>query len=125
MQRRAEPAGLSLEDVAALVDRRTKVVCVSHVQYATGHRLDPARLAALAHEHDAVLVLDASQSAGAVPIDVRADDVDFLVATSYKWLCSSFGAAICYVRSGSWATFARRSSAGGAPKSRTRSTRWT
>ena len=51
------------------------------------------------HEHDAVLVLDASQSAGAVPIDVRADDVDFLVATSYKWLCSSFGAAICYVRS--------------------------
>ena len=99
VQRRAEPEGLSLEDVAALVDRRTKVVCVSHVQYATGHRLDPARLAALAHEHDAVLVLDASQSAGAVPIDVRADDVDFLVATSYKWLCSSFGAAICYVRS--------------------------
>jgi cysteine desulfurase / selenocysteine lyase len=99
VQRRAEPEGLSLEDVAAVVDRRTKVVCVSHVQYATGHRLDPARLAALAHEHDALLVLDASQSAGAVPIDVRADDVDFLVATSYKWLCSSFGAAICYVRS--------------------------
>ena len=99
VQRRAEPAGLSFDDVAALVDRRTRVVCVSHVQYATGHRLDPARLAALAHEHDALLVLDASQSAGAVPIDVRGDDVDFLVATSYKWLCSSFGAAICYVRS--------------------------
>jgi cysteine desulfurase / selenocysteine lyase len=98
VQRRDEPAGLSFEDVAALVDRRTRVVCVSHVQYATGHRLDPASLAALAHEHGAVLVLDASQSAGAVPIDVRADDVDFLVATSYKWLCSSFGAAICYVR---------------------------
>jgi selenocysteine lyase/cysteine desulfurase len=68
------------------------------VQYATGLRFDAAELAALAHAHDAVLVLDASQSAGAAPIDVRAEDVDFLVATSYKWLCSSFGAAVCYVR---------------------------
>jgi selenocysteine lyase/cysteine desulfurase len=98
VQRRGEPVGLSIDDVAALVDGRTRVLCVSHVQYATGHRFDPAELAALAHEHDAVLVLDASQSAGAVPLDVRADDVDFLVATAYKWLCSSIGAAFCYVR---------------------------
>jgi cysteine desulfurase / selenocysteine lyase len=98
VRRRDEPVGLSLDDVAALVDSRTRVLCVSHVQYATGHRFDPAELAALAHENGAVLVLDASQSAGAVPLDVRADDVDFLVATSYKWLCSSIGAAICYIR---------------------------
>jgi selenocysteine lyase/cysteine desulfurase len=98
VQRRDEPVGLSMDDVAALVDGRTRVLCVSHVQYATGHRFDPGALAALAHENGAVLVLDASQSAGAVPLDVRADDVDFLVATSYKWLCSSIGAAICYIR---------------------------
>jgi cysteine desulfurase / selenocysteine lyase len=98
VQRRDEPAGLSIEDIGALVDGRTRVLCVSHVQYATGHRFDPAALAALAHENDALLVLDASQSVGAVPLDVRADDVDFLVATSYKWLCSSIGAAICYIR---------------------------
>jgi cysteine desulfurase / selenocysteine lyase len=98
VRRRDEPVGLSFDDVAALVDSRTRVLCVSHVQYATGHRFDPAELAALAHENGAVLVLDASQSAGTVPLDVRADDVDFLVATSYKWLCSSIGAAICYIR---------------------------
>jgi cysteine desulfurase/selenocysteine lyase len=98
VRRRDEPVGLSFDDVAALVDSRTRVLCVSHVQYATGHRFDPAALATLAHENDALLVLDASQSAGAVPLDVRADDVDFLVATSYKWLCSSIGAAICYIR---------------------------
>jgi cysteine desulfurase / selenocysteine lyase len=98
VQRRDEPIGLSFDDVAALVDSRTRVLCVSHVQYATGHRFDPAELAALAHENGAVLVLDASQSAGTVPLDVGADDVDFLVATSYKWLCSSIGAAICYIR---------------------------
>ena len=99
VQRRGDPVHLSMEDVAALVDGQTRVLCVSHVQYATGHRFDPAELAALAHDNGALLVLDASQSAGAVPIDVRADDVDFLVATSYKWLCSSIGAAICYIRS--------------------------
>ena len=98
VRRRDEPVGLSFDDVASLVDSRTRVLCVSHVQYATGHRFDPAELAALAHENGAVLVLDASQSAGTVPLDVRADDVDFLVATSYKWLCSSIGAAICYIR---------------------------
>src|SRR5918992_1417133 len=98
VQRRDDPVGLSMDDVAALVDNQTRVLCVSHVQYATGHRFDPGELAALAHENDAILVLDASQSAGAVPLDVRADDVDFLVATSYKWLCSSIGAGICYIR---------------------------
>ena len=98
VQRRDDPLGLSLDDVVTLVDDRTRVLCISHVQYATGHRFDPAQLAALAHDHGALLVLDASQSAGAVPLDVRADDVDFLVATSYKWLCSSIGAGICYIR---------------------------
>ena len=98
VERREDPGPLSSDDVAALVDGRTKVICISHVQYATGHRFDAAELAALAHAHDALLVLDASQSAGIVPLDVHAADVDFLVATSYKWLCSSIGAAVCYIR---------------------------
>jgi cysteine desulfurase/selenocysteine lyase len=94
---REDPASLSLDAIAAAVDERTAVLCVSEVQYATGHRLEAGQLAALAHAHGATLVLDASQSAGIVPIDVAASDVDFLVATAYKWLTSSFGAAVCYV----------------------------
>jgi selenocysteine lyase/cysteine desulfurase len=95
---RDDPASFSLDALAALIDDRTAVVCVSHVQYATGHRLDPRALADLAHSQGAKLVLDATQSAGAIPLDVRAADVDFLVAGSYKWLSSSLGAAICYIR---------------------------
>ncbi len=38
-----------------------------------------------------------TQSAGQVPIDVSATGVDVLIAGSYKWLCSTFGAAICYL----------------------------
>ena len=90
-----DPASLSTGSVEAMVDERTAAVCVGHVQYATGHRLDPARLAAAAHAVRAILVLDATQSAGMLPIDVRAMDVDVLVAGSYKWLCGPFGAAVC------------------------------
>ncbi len=92
------PEALSLDDVAARVDDDTAVICVSHVQYATGHRFDLAQLAELAHAHGATLVVDATQSAGMVPIDVRAADVDVLITGGYKWLCSAFGAALCYLR---------------------------
>ena len=93
-----DPGSLSIGSIEELVDRDTAVVCVGHVQYATGFRFDLERLADLAHGHDALLVVDATQSAGMLPIDVRRDDVDVLVAGGYKWLCSAFGAALCFVR---------------------------
>jgi selenocysteine lyase/cysteine desulfurase len=97
VQARDDPASLSLDDIAALVDDRTAVICVSHVQFATGHRFDLGELAKLAHAHDAVLIIDATQSAGMVPIDVAASGVDMLVAGGYKWLGAMFGAAFCYL----------------------------
>ena len=93
-----DPAGLAVEDVLARIDDRTAAVCVSHAQYATGYLMDLRRLADAAHAHGALLIVDATQSAGMVPIDVRDDDVDVLVAGSYKWLCGAFGAAVCYLR---------------------------
>jgi selenocysteine lyase/cysteine desulfurase len=51
----------------------------------------------LAHDHGALLIIDATQSAGQVPIDVTATGVDALITGSYKWLCSTFGAAACYL----------------------------
>ena len=91
------PVALSIEDVAELVDERTAAICVSHVQYATGHLLDMRAVADLAHAHGALAVVDATQSAGMIPIDVRAADVDVLVSGAYKWLCAAFGAALCYL----------------------------
>lgn len=94
---RDAPGGLSLEDVAALVDERTAAICVSHVQYGTGHLLDLRGIADLAHAHGALAIVDATQSAGMVPIDVAQADVDVLVSGGYKWLCAAFGAAVCYL----------------------------
>lgn len=90
---------VTLTDIAARVDNNTAAICISHVQYATGQRFDPSDLSALAHAHGALIILDATQSAGAVPLDVKASNVDVLVAAGYKWLCGPFGASICYLKS--------------------------
>jgi len=92
-----DPGGFDVNRVAEHVDSSTAVICISHIQYLTGHRLDLGELAALAHDHGALLIVDATQSAGQVPIDVTAAGVDVLISGSYKWLCSTFGAAVCYL----------------------------
>lgn len=91
------PRSLSLETLAEFVDDDTEVICVSHVQYATGHRFDLDGLAKLAEGHGAWLIVDGSQSAGAVPIDLGRSRVDAFLCAGYKWLCGPFGAAICHV----------------------------
>jgi cysteine desulfurase/selenocysteine lyase len=86
------------DELVGLIDDHTSAVCISHVQYSTGQRLDLRALADVAHGHGALLIVDATQSAGAVPLDVVADDVDILVTSGYKWLCGPFGAAMLFVR---------------------------
>src|ERR1039457_1979754 len=93
-----DPDSFDLNKIAGSVDSATAAICISHVQYLTGHLLDLGELAALAHDNGAVLIVDATQSAGLVPIDVTASGVDVLISGSYKRLCSTFGAAVCYVR---------------------------
>ncbi|MGB9713877.1 MAG: aminotransferase class V-fold PLP-dependent enzyme [Candidatus Bathyarchaeales archaeon] len=87
-----------LEDVEKAVDDKTVAVAVSHVEYANGFRNDLKALSQIAHEHGAYLIVDAIQSAGAVPIDVKKDGVDFLATACYKWLLSPPGAGYLYVR---------------------------
>ena len=92
-----DPEGFDVNKIAEQVDSATAVICISHIQYLTGHLLDLGDLAALAHDHGALLIVDATQSAGQVPIDVTTTGVDVLITGSYKWLCSTFGAAACYL----------------------------
>jgi len=66
-------------------------------EYGNGQTFDLQLLAEAAQDHDALLVVDATQSAGAIPIDVQACPVDALISGAYKWLCGPFGAAFMYV----------------------------
>ena len=94
---RGEDHYVAPETIEGLIDDRTEVVCLSHVEYGTGQLHDLRRLAELSHAHGALLVVDATQSAGQVPIDVEATGVDAIVASTYKWICGPFGAGVMYV----------------------------
>ena len=75
------------------------VSVVSWVGYAGGWRIDPAELAQVAHDHGALLLLDAIQGLGVFSIDVHATGVDFLAADGHKWMLGPEGAGLLYVRS--------------------------
>lgn len=83
---------------AEMVDDRTAVVATSHVFFTTGAIQDLAAIARVAHDNGALFLVDAYQSSGQVPIDVRAADVDLLITGPLKWLLGGPGLAYLYVR---------------------------
>ena len=93
-----DPAALSFDHVARLVDQNTAVISLSHVQWTTGTLIDLTALGELARAHGALLVVDATHSAGVMPIDAPGSGVDMIVTGSFKWLCAYSGTGVCYVR---------------------------
>jgi selenocysteine lyase/cysteine desulfurase len=85
------------EPLLDLLDERVRVVSVPSVHWVDGSTVDLARVAARAREVGALLVVDATQSLGAVPIDIAAVRPDYLVAAGYKWLLGPLGTSYLYV----------------------------
>ena len=85
-----------VEDIAAAIDERTRVLTISHVEFASGFRNDIAALGELCRERDIWFVVDAIQSLGVIEVDVKSCNVDILAADGHKWLLAPEGAAIFY-----------------------------
>jgi selenocysteine lyase/cysteine desulfurase len=81
---------------------RTATIAVSHVQYSNGCRQDLDAFGRIKGRRH--LVVCASQSAGAFPIDVRRSRIDALATAGHKWLCAGYGAGFCYIRKALLAT---------------------
>jgi len=95
------PAGqddrVDLVELRALTDRRTRLVALSAVQYATGQRLDLASVVAFCRPRGILVSVDAVQALGAVPLNAKALGVNFLAAGGHKWLMGLTGMGIFYV----------------------------
>jgi selenocysteine lyase/cysteine desulfurase len=89
---------IPLERFEAAIDDDTALVAVTSICFRNGSRLDVGGVVRLAHECGARVLLDAYQAIGAIPIDVRVLDVDFLVAGVLKYLLGSAGLAFLYCR---------------------------
>lgn len=95
----SDGVAMPVEQLIAAIDERVAVVAVPLVAYRNGALLDAPRVIAAARRAGALVVLDAYQAAGIVPIDVRALDVDVLVAGTNKWLgAPATGLAFAYVK---------------------------
>ena len=87
-----------VEDVAAMIDRRTRLVAISFVEFRTGYRNNLDALAALCHERGAYLCVDGIQGLGALQFSVAQTPVDFMAAHAAKWMIGPIGAGFLYVR---------------------------
>ncbi len=81
-------------------DDRTRMVAISAIQFASGFRLDLARLGALCRDRDIAYCVDGIQALGAVKVDVQSAHIDFLAADAHKWLLGPEGVALFYCAPG-------------------------
>lgn len=80
------------------VDERTRMISVSAVQYASGLRMDLARLGRFCRERGILFCVDAIQQVGALPFDLQAIDADFVAADGHKWMLGPEGLGFFYCR---------------------------
>jgi selenocysteine lyase/cysteine desulfurase len=82
--------------IVADLDDRVRIVSVPNVHWTDGALVDLDAIAARAHEVDARLVIDASQSVGAMPLNVARLQPDYVVTVGYKWLLGPFAVGYLY-----------------------------
>jgi len=88
---------VTTDEIAQNLTEKTKLVSLSHVQFATGGKADLAAIGKLCRERNILFAVDAIQSLPHTQIDVERDCVDFLSCGSHKWMMSAEGAAFIYV----------------------------
>jgi len=98
--RMATPAGgrITPAAVLSLVDDRTRLVALSHVQFWNGYRVDIETIGDELDRRGVLFAVDAVQSVGALRLDLSALPVDFLAAGAGKWLLGPLGIGFCYCR---------------------------
>lgn len=89
---------LSLDDYEAMLDERTLITSATHIYYRNGFKQDVRRIGELAHRAGSLLLVDAYQSLGTCPVDVRLLDIDILVSGVLKYLLGLPGIAFVYVK---------------------------
>lgn len=94
----AKDGVVGTEYLSGAVDDETVLVAVSEVQSSNGFRVRLAELAERCHQHDARLFVNATQSLGALRLDVGELELDYVACHGYKWLLAPRGAAWLYVR---------------------------
>lgn len=87
-----------IDSIEKKIGSKTNYIIHSHVQYLTGFRQDLDKLGTLCEKRDIFNIINATQSFGAYPIDVREQNIDILVSSGLKWACAGYGIGVLYIR---------------------------
>lgn len=89
----------NVEDIMVqCLARKTEVLAISHVQWLTGFKLDLNALGKFCREKGILLIVDATQSLGAIPVSLRESGADVIIASNYKWMNAGLGTGIMCAR---------------------------
>ena len=89
---------ISIDDVRERMDKRTRLVSLSFVEFSSGFRNNLDAIGNLCRERGLHLVVDGIQGLGVLPLDLRQTPIDFLAADGHKWLLGPQGAGVFYIR---------------------------
>lgn len=84
------------ERILDAIDARTALVAIGHVHWATGTLFDLEAIGKSVHAHGGLLVVDGTQSVGALPMDVQRFGIDALICAGYKWLMGPYSLGYAY-----------------------------
>jgi cysteine desulfurase / selenocysteine lyase len=88
---------ITADDYIENLGPKTRLVSASFVRFDNGARLDVKRVAKACHERGIAFLLDLSQAAGAVPINLKESGADFAVSSGYKWMLGPYGTGFFWV----------------------------
>lgn len=87
-----------LEDF--LKQNHSEILAISHVQWNSGFISDLSVLSSICQRLGVLFILDATQSAGVLPLNIQSQPIDILMASTYKWLGAGFGNGFMYIKEG-------------------------
>ncbi len=94
---RADDQSFDLSDFEASIKSGTQIVVISWVHYNSGITTDLNNLGRICKQHGALLIVDATQGLGAIPMDVKKCNISILMASTFKWLTGGYGTCLVYV----------------------------
>lgn len=89
---------VTTDEIISALGEDTFAVAICSVEPSSGYHYDLARLGKVCREKGIYFIVDATQSLGAMDLDVRRMPMDVMVASTYKWLCNVFGFGVGYIR---------------------------
>lgn len=86
------------EIIVFLLEKKIEVLAISHVQWLTGFRTDLEKIGSFCRERGIILIVDATQSMGAIPLSLKKTGADVIISSNYKWMNAGLGTGVMCVR---------------------------